>query len=277
MTEKHQYDRKKLIILRAALIAIGAGVGGTALWQYFAYFPDIVRREYQIVITVVSAALTALLLALSAKPIYRLGAGIAESVSGVAVKLGAKGVIGVVLGLVAAGALVVAVDVIMSTYQDIWAVRLLVDMLAYLVFAALCCYGFIRWLSEPEETEAPIESKKQGYLLSYKCFMDERVITAADTLINACVCDSAYKAICLFGGDAEAVKRLDSLVSCGAVKPVHVSKQFSDENELDEIEKSYARSKRLKYLSAEGAEPGISVFCAPDDATREKYIKAPTE
>ena len=102
--EQQHYDRKKLIILRAALIAIGAALGGTALWQYFVYYPDVIKREFRIVITVVSSAVLALILGLSAKPFYRLGASVADGVRALLSKLGAKGVAAVVLGLIAAGA-----------------------------------------------------------------------------------------------------------------------------------------------------------------------------
>ena len=76
MNTKREYDKKKLIILRAVLIVIGGAVGATAVWQYFVYFPDVMRSEFKAVFTVVSGVVLAAILGLSAKPFYRLGSGI---------------------------------------------------------------------------------------------------------------------------------------------------------------------------------------------------------
>lgn len=260
--EQQHYDRKKLIILRAALIAIGAALGGTALWQYFAYYPDVVKREFRIVITVVSSAVLALILGLSAKPFYRLGASVADSVRALLSELGAKGVAAVVLGLIAAGAAAYLTDVIIRDFLDIWAVRLLADVLVYLLFAALGCYGFTRWLVA-EEDEAVPPPPDAGYLLAADCFGDDRVLTAADALINVKVREGAYKATCLFG-DSDAVKRLDSVVRSGSAKVLRFGKDFADRAEFVALEKRLAQSKRLKYVSTESdADVKLDAFALP--------------
>lgn len=257
-SDQYEYDRKKLIILRAVLIAIGGAVGGLALWQYFAYFPDFMRREFQIVIIVVTAAVVAAILGLSAKPFYRLGASISELVSNAVARLGGRGVAAVVLGLVGAGALVFLFDVMIRVI-GIWAVRLLLDVLVYVVFAAIGCYGFTKWLSVTDSDDA-LPPADNGYLLTVDCFSDERVTIAADVLINVRVCESAYKALCLFGGDSDAAERLDSLVKSGAVGIVKCNKDFSNKAEYAEIERNIARGKRLRTVGVgEETDGGVSL------------------
>ena len=282
MTEKHQYDKKKLIILRAALIAIGAGVGAAAVWQYFVYFPDVVRDEFEPVIIVVSGAMLAVILALSAKPFYRLGAGIAQSVIGVVSRLGIKGVIAVALGIVAAGMFVFIVDVIVGTYQDIWAVRLLVDVLAYVVFAAVCCYGFTKWLTaEPDDVEP--QTVKRGYLLAAGCFADERAVSAAYALSGVKVCDGAYRALCLFDGDATAVKRLDALIESGAAEPIACKTPFGARDEYEKLEIELADKKRLRYIAPSGSEApsdglSLDLFAPPSAELMRRFeIKTAAE
>lgn len=272
MTTKREYDKVKLIILRAALIVIGAGVGATAVWQYFTYYPELVRGEIQVVIIVVSAAVLALILALSAKPFYRCGASIAAWFRGATAKLGGMGVAAIAIGLVAAGIAVLLVDVIMAKYAGIWAVRLLADVLVYIVFAALCCYGFTRWLAVPEEGVEDIDVKR-GYMLAAECLTDERALTAVDTLIGVKVSDGAYKALCLFGGDADAIRRLDALVSCGAVELIKCKVQFGERDEYREYERQTAAKKRLKYVAPTDVlcDVTLSAFALPSDAVKEKY------
>lgn len=268
MTTKREYDKKKLIILRAVLTVLGGSVCALALWQYFVYYPDVVRSEFKIVITVVSSVFFAAILALSAKPFYRLGAGIGESIIGVANRLGAKGIAAVVLGMFASGVFVFVVDVVMSMLQNIWAVRLLVDVLVYIVFAALCCYAFTKWLTvttnEPSEDVAPAD---KGYLITAGCLTDERVLTAVDTLINIRVCEGAYKALCVYYGNADAVKRLDSLVSLGAVTLIRSKAEFAGEAEYTQLEAEAAKSKRLKLIDLNG----LNAFALPDERVKEKY------
>ena len=273
--EQQHYDRKKLIILRAVLILIGGAVGGTALWQYFEYYPDVVRREFQIVITVVSSAVVALILGLSAKPFYRLGASVGDGVYSVMLRLGAKGVAAGILGLIAAGAFVFVLDVIIRHYVDIWAVRLLSDVLAYIVVAVACCYGFTKWLSTADRVSVKTPPPDVGYLLSYECFSDERVLTAVSALNNVKVCDGAYKALCLFDGGADAVKRLDALARAGEVRFVKTGKDFSTAAECVREEKRVAQSKRLKYVSLDGNDDGssvgLNVFSAPSPELASRF------
>ena len=257
---QYEYDRKKLIILRAALIVIGGAVGATAVWQYFAAFPDLMRHEFQIVIIVVTAVVTAAILGLSAKPFYRLGVSIADITVAAATKLSGRGIAAVVLGLIAAGALVFLFDVMISVI-GIWAVRLLLDILVYIAFAALGCYGFTKWLSASDGEDAPPPADN-GYLLALDCFSDERVYSAAKVLINVKVCESAYKALCLFGGDSDAANRLDTLVKNGSVGLVKCNKDFTDKAEYAEIEKKIARGKRLRLVYAgesESNSDGVSI------------------
>lgn len=262
--DQQHYDRKKLIILRAALIAIGAALGGTALWQYFVYYPAAVKREFQIVIIVVSAVVLALILGLSAKPFYRLGASIGESLRSLLVKLGAKGVAAVVLGFIAAGAAAYLTDVMIRDFLDIWAVRLLADVLVYILFAALGCYGFTRWLLAPADECEPLPPD-EGYLLAADCFADDRVLTAASVLINVKVCESAYKAACLYC-DAEAVKRLDAVVRNGSATVLRCGKDFTDKEQFVAIEKRLAETKRLKYVSpSSDAAVRLDAFVPPTD------------
>ena len=272
MNTKREYDKKKLIILRAVLIVIGGAVGATAVWQYFVYFPDVMRSEFKAVFTVVSGVVLAAILGLSAKPFYRLGSDIAESVGGVAARLGGTGVAAVVLGLVAAVVAVLLVDAVMATYGKIWAVRILADMLVYIIFAALCCHAFTRWLSAPDDTEEGDELKR-GYLLAAECLSDERVLSAAEVLVNVKVGECAYKALCL-AGDADGVRRLDRLVALGAAEQVRCKKQFSTKEECVEWEKATAAKKHLKYVTPADIADGdvtLALFASPTDDIRAKY------
>lgn len=267
MTTVKEYDKKKLIILRAALIVIGGAVGALALWQYFVYFPDAVSREYQIVITVVSATVFAALLGLSAKAFYRLGASIAESASSFGRRVGARGIAAVVLGFIASGAFAVAVDAVVCKLQDIWAVRLLIDVLAYMVMAAALGYAFSRWLDASYDEGEKQPPQCVGYLISAQCFTDGRALVAVKTLINVKVCDGAFKALCLYGGEEglPAAKLLDTLITDGSVTAVRSGDGFSDMNEYLETERATARAKRLKLICPTGDGEnclGLDVFAS---------------
>lgn len=263
------YDKKKLIILRAVLIAIGGAVGGLSLWQYFVYYPSLIGREYRIVIAVVSSAFCALILGLSAKPFYRLGASIAENATAIGSSVGARGILAVVLAFAAACAFVTAFDAIIKRVQDIWAVRLLTDILVYMVCAALCGYGFTKWLALPRAKDgAKAEQPSVGYLISAECFADERVFTAVRTLINVRVCDGAFKALCLYGGESglNAAKRLNALMESGDVRVVKCDDAFADMEGYRAAEKNIAASKRLKQVCLNDCDQtaiALALFAAP--------------
>lgn len=272
------YDRKKLIVLRAALIAIGGIVGGIAVWQYFAFYPDVMRRELQTVVIVVSAAATALLLGLSAKPFYRLGEGIGAQFSGIASKLGVKGVTAVVAGLFAAGAGAFLFDVIIRDVIELLAVRFLSDVLVFAVFAALCCYGFTEWIAvsdgEPER-----QSRYVGYLLTASCFFDERVFAAAEVLQNVKVCDDALSALWKFGDDPKALERLKILDCSDAVGHVRRGgREFESARDYALYETKTAAIKRLRPVVCDrGAFPiavgavDLYAFSEPQKTLRDKF------
>lgn len=264
----NSYDKVKLIILRAALVLIGAGIGFLALWQYFLFYPHIVRREYQIVITVVSTALVALMFGLSAKALYRLVASVAVAVRGLKDNLGVRGIIAVGLGFLVAVGLTVAFDVLIKRVVDIWAVRLIADILAFILFAAALCVGFTKWMNAPKGNKSEkADAPAVGYLISAECFSDERVLTAVYTLINVKVCDGAYKALCLYGGDkgAEAARLMDLLVKKGVVSVLNTGKTFDDGRAYEQLEKQVAASKRLKRISfdADEKELPLALFSPP--------------
>ncbi|MCH5154206.1 MAG: hypothetical protein J1F71_03235 [Clostridiales bacterium] len=276
MTENN-YDKIKLIILRAALVLVGAGMGFLALWQYFTFYPNVVRHEFQIVISVVSSALIALIFGLSAKAVYRLICSIADATLRLKERVGARGIVAAVLGLVAAGVPVMVFDVIIRRYVDIWAVRLLTDILMYILSAAGCCVGFTKWLNMggadkaekaknadnadgAEKTYRPLPAV--GYLLSAECFADERVITAVNTLINVKVCDGAYKALCLYHeGGSDAARLMDALIKSGKLSVI-AGKDFDGAEGYELMEKQLANNKRLRLISRSG-EMSLSAFTQP--------------
>ena len=268
MTETN-YDKIKLIILRAALVLVGASMGFLALWQYFIFYPNVVKREYQIVITVVSSALIALIFGLSAKAVYRLIASIAAATVRLKDRVGARGIVAAVLGLTAAGVPVVVFDVVIRRFVDIWAVRLLTDVLMYILSAAGCCVGFTKWLNISVADKADRAEKTYksipavGYLLAAECFTDERVITAVNTLINVKVCDGAYKALCLYHeGGSDAARLMDALIKSGKVSVI-AGRAFDGADGYKLMEKQLAVSKRLKRISLAGDELDLSVFAMP--------------
>lgn len=249
--EQKMYDKKKLIILRAALIVIGAVVVGTAVWQYFTYYPDIMRREIEIVVIVVSSAVGAALMGLSAKPFYRLGVGIATQFQGVIARVGVKGVAAVIAGLVTGGMLGYLFDVIIRHGIEIVAVRVLLDILVAAALAALCCYGFTLWLAADGRQE-PSAPSPRGYMLTASCFFDDGVYAAASALINATVSDGAVKALWKFGENGDALERLKKVMESGLVGTVSCP-----DDAFDTLEKyiahetETAKQKRLKTVGAE--------------------------
>lgn len=283
MTENN-YDKIKLIILRAALVLVGAGIGFLALWQYFIVYPDVIRREFQIVISVVSSALTALIFGLSAKAVYRVICTIASATVRLKDSVGARGIVAAVLGLIAAGVPVVVFDVIIGRFVDIWAVRLLTDVLMYILSATGCCVGFTKWLNVTgaEKAEKADGAEKTyrsipavGYLLSAECFTDERVLTAVNTLINVKVCDGAYKALCLYHeGGSDAAKRMDALIKSGKISVI-LGKPFDSAEGYAITEEQLAVSKRLKRISLRGeSELDLSVFAPPTQAMKDALLPA---
>ncbi|MBD5131811.1 MAG: hypothetical protein HDT28_04360 [Clostridiales bacterium] len=269
MKSDNKYDKKKLIILRAALIALGAAVGGTAVWQYFVFYPQVMREEFRIIVIIVSALALAALLGLSAKPLYNLFVSVRGVVGSELSALGGKGVAAVVLGLVTAGVFAFVVDVMIKAVYDILAVRILIGVLVYIVFAALCCYGFTRFLAEDEEKAMPIKFNR-GYLLTVDSLFDERVDTVAQALPNVKTLDNAYKALLLAGGDGNAAAlRLSNLVSSGSVAVIRSTADFSSMDEYREIEKKIALSKRLKRVTVDGVQDdgalSIELFAKPQD------------
>lgn len=275
----NNYDKIRLVILRAVLVIIGGVMGFLALWQYFMFYPDIVRREYQIVITVVSTALVALIFGLSAKAVYRLVSSVVTAARGLKENVGVRGIIAVLLGFAAAGVLVTVFDVIIRRVVDIWAVRLLADVLAYIFSAALCCVGFAKWLNAPKTDTEKVGAPAVGYLIAAECFTDERVITAVHTLINVKVCDGAYKALCLYGGEkgADGAKLMDALIKKGVLSVVPTKKAFDDEAAYTAIERQLAACKRLKpvVLTATENELGLSVFAQPTEQIKQFVILPP--
>lgn len=273
----NKYDKVKLIILRAVLVVIGAGMGFLALWQYFLYYPDIVKREYQIVITVVSTALIALIFGLSAKAVYRLIQSVVIAVRGLGDRLGKRGIIAVVLGFVVAVGLIVGFDVLIRLVVDIWAVRLLADIIAYILCAAAACVCFTKLLNIPRSDKSQkADAAPIGYLIAAECFTDERVLTAVHTLINVKVCDGAYKALCLCSGDngADGARLLDALVKQGLITVVNTDKSFTDGEAYTEIEKRLAAAKRLKRVSLAAAdkELALGVFAMPSEDIRQAVL-----
>ena len=265
---KNSYDKVKLIILRAALILIGAGLGFLALWQYFLFYPNVVGREYQIVITVVSAALIALTFGLSAKAVYSLIASIASAVGGIKDRMGPRGIVAVLLGFFVAAGLVVGFDFLIKLAVDIWAVRLLADVLAFILFAAALCVGLTKWMTAPKGAKRQkADAPAVGYLVAAECFSDERVLTAVHTLINVKVIDGAYKALCLYGGEDgyRGARVMDTLVKSGAISVINTDKPFDDGKAYEQLEKQIAASKRLKRISLKGdeKEPTLDLFSAP--------------
>lgn len=273
------YDKKKLIIIRALLIAIGAGVGATAMWQYFVYYPESVKREIQIVIIVVSGAAFAAILGLSAKPFYRLGAAVIGLFANVGSTLGRRGIIAVLAGLAAAGLAGFLFDVILRSFLDIIAVRVLADALVTVFFAAVCCYGFSKWLTADDVPEtSTVRTSCHGYLLTASCFFDDRVFAAADFLCDVKVSTAALKAVWKFG-DVAALTRLKAVTESGAVETVKCVTAFEEKSEYAAIERRIADKKLLVLLQTANDifEPfadgeTLDVFAMPTAGLVEKYM-----
>ncbi len=264
--DEQKYNKKKLSVLRIVLIVLGAAIGFSALWQYFSVFPDLVNPAYKIAISVVSSAAAATLLGLSAKPCYNLFGGVIDRIYAAVGSLGVRGAIVGVIGLVAAGIAAFTVDIIIRNVQNIWAVRLISDALVFMVFGAICCIGFTKWL-DASETDSGVAPKNNGYLMSYDCFKSKRALIAARVVIGAKVLDGAYKALLMSDGDnAEAAARLNDINACGTAKIVKCGKEFSSLDEFERIEREFAERKRLRLISsAVDADVPLGAFSLPDE------------
>ena len=256
-TEK--YDGKRLIILRAALIAIGAVIGGVCVWQYFVAYPDIMRKEFRIVIIVVSAAVIAAILGLSAKPMYRLIASVIAVFGRISGSLGGKGIAAATAGFVAAGIVGYLFDMSVRYAISVIAVRVLADVLVSLLCVLALCYAFMRWLGAEAEDRTAVESVPfSGYLFTASCFSDDRVFVAADVLNNVKVSDSVFKALCVLGSDAAAADRLKVLLESGRIERIRNSAKFDTASQYAESEARLAISKRLRpvYFGGESVADG---------------------
>lgn len=259
------YDKKKLIIIRAALIAVGAVLAGIGVWQYFTYYPDVLKKELQIVAIIISSAVVATLLGLSAKPFYRLIAGIVEQFRAVVAQVGGKGIIAVMAGLFAGGMIGFLFDVIVRNGIQIIAVRVLADLLVAVIAAGLCGYGFTQWVSDApkEQSHSP-----RGYLLTASCFFDDRVFTVAHTLINAKVSDGAVKALWKFSG-GEALDRLKKVTESGKVSVIKCPDDAFDslekyvEYEIDTAKKYRLMTVASNNAFGSGGDVLLDAFAAP--------------
>lgn len=280
MYENNIYDKKKLTALRIVLAAIGAVVVTTALWQFFEYMPDIMRKEFRISVTVVSSAVLAAIFVLSAKPIYRLLSRLSGELLKITAALGAKGTVAVVSGLLAAGMVGYLCDVMIRGALTVWATRILSDVLVAAVFAALCCWAFVKWVATDDDGE-PLRKQAAcvGYLLTASCFSDERVFVAADILCNVKTSDSVLKALWKFDGGAEALERLKILSESGAVSELRGG-DFETAEEYVKSEVKLAAANRLKPIELTGrgfpeiGGASLGVFAETDGSLREKFLRA---
>lgn len=278
MYEKNMYDKKKLIILRIILVAVGGIIAGTALWQFFVYYPNAMRREFKISVAVVSAVVLAAIFGLSSKPVYRVGARLSGEIVKIGDGLGAKGTVAVVAGLLTAGMVGYLFDVIIREALTVWATRILSDVLVAMIFAALCCWAFTKWIAAPDEFEAARKPMPcVGYLLSASCFFDERVFAAADLLCNVKVSDSVLKALWKFDCGAEALERLKILMDSGAVGEIRCGEDFDTVEDYARAEAALASARRLKIVELDGRgfpETGaakLDMFAVQDGKLREKF------
>jgi len=267
------YDKKKLIILRAVLIVFGACVGCCAMWQYFECYPGIMRDEFEIPVIAVTGTAFAAILGLSAKPFYRLGASIAYQFIGLTSRLGGAGAAAVISGLATAGMFGYLFDFAIRGVIGILAVRVLLDGLVIAALAALCCYGFIKWMAsaDGENEDGASSLPRVGYLLTASCFSDDRVISAVDVLIGAKISSSVFKAVWQYGDDA-AAERLKTVAERADVKIVKCGRSFETPEEYVSLETETAAMRRLIPVSLKSdvypelAECiSLSVFACPEE------------
>lgn len=252
------YDKKTLIILRAALIIIGGVIGGVCVWQYFEYYP-VIKRELQIVVIAVSALALAALLGLSAKAFYKLGSSIKASVKTVADDLGAKGITAVALSPVAASAVAFLLDRILLYYTDVTAVRIIADVVTAFAATGIFAYAFTKWISAPSaDPDTAKERGAVGYLLTADCFTDDRVFVAVDVLNNVCAVDGVFEAVTRLYDEAAAA-RLKRVAESGKVKFVK-TKGFVGADEYSAAEQNAAVRKRLKTVGFANADVDMESF-----------------
>lgn len=275
---ENNYDKKKLIILRALLIVIGGAIGALALWQYFVYYPELLRREYQIIITVVSALFLAAIFGVSAKPCYRLISGVVSLFMSLARSLGGKGVVAVVAGIFAAVMLGFLLDVIIRMFIEVWAVRLLADILAVAVFSLLLCYAFTKWVASDDSDAADRGARtSNGYLLTATCFSDPRVFTAVDALGNVKVGNSVFQALFMFG-TPEAAERLNAVLARGA-ECIKDGGEFKTEAEYVRGQAELAAAKKLRLVYARSDKPDtadgvcLSSFAPPTEEVIAGFVR----
>lgn len=251
------------------------------MWQYFVFYPDTMRREFQIVIIVFSAIALAAVMGLSAKPFYKLGASVDEQFTRLASDLGAKGVVAVVSGLVTGGMLTFLFDFLIRGGVTIIAVRVLLDVLVFSALAALFGAAFVKWIAR-DDGEEKIEADSRGYLLTASAFFDERVFVAASTLINVKVSSAAFKALWKYG-DPAALERLKLIVDCGSIGIVKQSEDFDSADDYAKRESELASGRRLvpvffacDAFTAPVGGTALDVFASPRGDVRGAFIKKPT-
>lgn len=276
------YDKKILIILRAALIVFGAAVGALGSWQYFVTYPAIMRKEFQVIVIIVCATVISAVLGFSAKPFYRLGSSIKAQIIKVTSTLGAKGITAIVTGLVSAGLIAFLFDVILRESLPMLAVRVLLDTLIAIVFAALCCYGFTKFLAAedaPEETSMP--QSFGGYLLCADCFEDDRVYTACAALINTKVCDKAFEALSRLDLDKDAFERLKTVIDAKAAAIIRMNREYDGLDGYRAEELKIAAARRLVAVTDAdigGAENlktiSPKMFAMPSEKIVQSYTES---
>lgn len=276
------YERKILIILRAALIVVGAAVVGTSVWQYFVYYPDVIKSELQIVVILVSAAVGAALLGLSAKPFYRLGASIGAQFSAIFIRLGAKGVAAIIGGLALGAGVGAAFYFSLKSVITILSVLVLSDILVTAAAAAIFCalFSYLATKKQSGEKKAIVY---RGYFLCASCFFDDRVFVAAETLDKARVSDGAFKAILKYG-DAHALARLKAVSESDRAVFVRCDFEACDDpKSFCEYEREYAKRNRLKAVDLQGtplskpADASLTAFCVPSREAVDAFSEKETD
>ncbi len=133
--DKNKYNKKVLIILRILLFIGGFSVGFAAIWQVMHSDAFLIKGWLKYVFYAVSGLVPALVLLLSAKPVYLLLKGLASKVLSRFHGLKGEDAAGIILAAVLSILAGYLCDFVLSLFIDILALRIVIDF-----FAALAAF-----------------------------------------------------------------------------------------------------------------------------------------
>lgn len=174
-----KYNKIILLSLKILLFIAGFSVGIMIVWQIFEQYPDAAGDALKVVFYIVSGIVPAVILFLSAKPLYFLlhGAGtkIISKLQGVKGENAAGVILCLVLGLI----LGYLCDIVLSLFISILALRIVIDFFIglFVMYGALVMFYKLINASAKERADEDNEDVPfGGYIFTKKALENEKTI-----------------------------------------------------------------------------------------------------